>query len=67
MGNVMFENPDTDIERFRQILDVMQPGDVVATFADCSALNAWVGFKPATPIGAGIRAFVDWYRSYYAC
>ena len=45
----------------------MQPGDVVATFADCSALNAWVGFKPATPIGVGIRAFVDWYRSYYAC
>ena len=45
----------------------MQDGDIAATCADCSALDAWVGFKPATPIGEGVQAFVDWYRSYYAC
>lgn len=43
----------------------MQEGDVPATFADTQALNAWVGFAPATPIGDGVRRFVDWYRSYY--
>jgi UDP-glucuronate 4-epimerase len=45
----------------------MQDGDIAATRADCSALDAWVGFKPSTPIGTGVQAFVDWYRSYYAC
>lgn len=45
----------------------LQDGDLHATHADCSALNAWVGFKPSTPIGTGVQAFVDWYRSYYAC
>ena len=45
----------------------MQDGDIAATCADCSALDAWVGFKPATPIGEGVQAFVDWYRSYYVC
>ena len=45
----------------------LQDGDIAATHADCSALDAWVGFKPSTPVGEGVRAFVDWYRSYYAC
>ncbi|HCD17677.1 MAG TPA: protein CapI, partial [Rhodobiaceae bacterium] len=43
----------------------LQDGDVVATCADCSALDAWIGFKPATPVSEGVRAFVEWYRSYY--
>ena len=42
----------------------LQDGDLAATLADCSALDAWVGFKPATPIGEGVQAFVDWYRSF---
>ena len=43
----------------------MQDGDVPATFADMQALDAWVGFSPATTIQAGVQQFVDWYRSYY--
>ncbi len=43
----------------------LQAGDVPETIADVSRLEAAVGFKPATPIEAGIGRFVDWYRSYY--
>ncbi|QJR11688.1 UDP-N-acetylglucosamine 4-epimerase [Usitatibacter rugosus] len=43
----------------------MQPGDVPATEADTSALDAAVGFKPATPVEEGVQRFVDWYRAYY--
>jgi len=44
----------------------LQPGDVPDTYADVSALVAAVGYKPATPVKDGVRAFVDWYRRYYA-
>jgi UDP-glucuronate 4-epimerase len=43
----------------------MQPGDVPATAADTSALEAWTGFKPNTPVQAGVAKFVDWYREFY--
>lgn len=43
----------------------LQPGDVPATYADVDDLVADAGFKPATPIAAGIREFVAWYRAYY--
>ncbi len=43
----------------------MQPGDVPATYADTSELDAWVGFKPNTPVRDGVARFVDWYRGYY--
>ncbi len=43
----------------------MQPGDVPATYADTSELDAWVGFKPNTPVRQGVARFVDWYRNYY--
>jgi UDP-glucuronate 4-epimerase len=43
----------------------MQPGDVPATYADVQDLIDDVGFKPDTPLEAGIRKFVEWYRSYY--
>jgi len=43
----------------------MQPGDVPATSADTGELDAWVGFKPNTPVREGVRRFVDWYRKYY--
>jgi len=42
----------------------MQPGDVPATFADVTELEAAVGFKPKTSIEEGIRRFVAWYRNY---
>lgn len=43
----------------------MQPGDVAATEADTSALDAAVGFKPATPVEVGVARFVEWYCGYY--
>ena len=43
----------------------LQDGDVPATFADVSELQAWTGFKPAMPVPEGIRNFVAWYRDYF--
>ena len=43
----------------------MQPGDVPATAADTSALEAWTGFKPNTPVRDGVAKFVAWYRGFY--
>ena len=42
----------------------MQPGDVVATAADTSALEAWIGFKPSTTITLGIEKFAKWFIDY---
>ena len=42
-----------------------QPGDVSATYADVSALEADFSYSPDTPIDQGVQNFVDWYRSYY--
>jgi UDP-glucuronate 4-epimerase len=43
----------------------MQPGDVPATSADTSELDAWVGFKPDTRVEVGVQRFYDWYREHY--
>lgn len=43
----------------------MQAGDVPATYADTIALEAWVGFKPHTPLKEGIERFIAWYANYY--
>ncbi|MCR9221234.1 MAG: NAD-dependent epimerase/dehydratase family protein [Alphaproteobacteria bacterium] len=43
----------------------MQPGDVKATYADISAIARDFGYRPTTPIDAGIPKFVDWYRRYH--
>ncbi|MEQ9637539.1 MAG: NAD-dependent epimerase/dehydratase family protein [Devosia marina] len=42
----------------------MQPGDVVATEADTTLLQALVGKLPATPLDVGIEKFVAWFRDY---
>jgi len=44
----------------------LQPGDVPATEADASELEAATGFAPCTPVSEGIKRFVEWYRAYYA-
>ncbi len=44
----------------------MQPGDVPATYADISAIERDLGFRPSTPIDVGIPIWVDWYRDYIA-
>lgn len=43
----------------------MQPGDVLATYADTQYLNEWVGFAPSTPLTVGLSCFVQWVRDYY--
>jgi UDP-glucuronate 4-epimerase len=43
----------------------LQAGDVAETFADTTALEAWVGFKPTTSVTYGVDCFVNWYMSYY--
>ena len=42
----------------------MQPGDVPATHADTSKLQAWVGYAPTTPLEAGLSRFKDWYNAW---
>lgn len=42
-----------------------QPGDVLRTAADVSALEAAVGFRPHTPLAEGIERMVRWYRDFY--
>ncbi|MFM1886565.1 MAG: hypothetical protein RL026_1722 [Pseudomonadota bacterium] len=43
----------------------LQAGDVPDTYADVDDLVRDVGYKPATTVEQGVRAFVDWYRAYY--
>lgn len=43
----------------------MQPGDVLATYANVDDLAADVDFAPNTPLADGIGTFVDWYKEFY--
>ena len=55
---------DYDFEAHKELVP-MQPGDVPVTFADTSALERDFGFKPSTSLRSGLRAFAEWYKSYY--
>lgn len=43
----------------------LQPGDVPDTFADSTALENMVGYKPSVSVEEGVQQFVDWYRDFY--
>lgn len=43
----------------------MQPGDVLATYADIDETTRDLGYRPTTPIEVGIPHFVAWYRDYH--
>jgi len=43
----------------------IQPGDVISTWADCSALERDTGFRPGTTLLSGVQKFVLWYKDYY--
>ncbi|HWU81223.1 MAG TPA: NAD-dependent epimerase/dehydratase family protein [Caulobacter sp.] len=43
----------------------MQPGDVSATYADVSKLNALTGYKPKVGLAEGLKRFAGWYHDYY--
>ena len=42
----------------------MQPGDVAATFADISKLEALCGYRPRIPLEEGLPRFVQWFRTF---
>ncbi len=48
-----------------KVLVPMQPGDVPVTYADTSALERDLGFRPATPLREGLRRFAQWYKEFY--
>ncbi|MGY4106976.1 NAD-dependent epimerase [Aeromonas encheleia] len=43
----------------------MQPGDVLATWADTEALFDATGYRPRVALPEGVASFVDWYKAYY--
>lgn len=45
----------------------LQAGDVPDTYADVTALEQAVGYKPTTTVVDGVKAFLDWYMEYNAC
>jgi UDP-glucuronate 4-epimerase len=47
------------------VLAPMQPGDVVATFADTHPLTRLTGVEPKVGIEEGIARFVHWYTRHY--
>lgn len=55
---------DYDFESHKDLVP-MQPGDVEQTFADASALERDMGFKPKTTLREGLRKFSEWYKDFY--
>ncbi len=46
-------------------LEAMQSGDVYKTYADTTALEKQIGYKPSTDLNKGVQKTVNWYKSYY--
>lgn len=46
-------------------LVAMQPGDVPVTYADTSALERDMGYRPTTTLREGLREFAKWYKEFY--
>lgn len=55
---------DYDFEAHKKLVP-MQPGDVPVTYADITALEADMGFKPSTSLRDGLRKFSEWYKNFY--
>lgn len=43
----------------------IQPGDVVATYANVDDLYEYIDFKPGTNVNDGVNNFIAWYKKYY--
>ncbi len=56
---------DYDFKSHQELVP-MQPGDVVATFADVSELEHDFDFRPTTSIREGLRRFARWYKEFYS-
>ena len=55
---------DYDFEAHKELV-AMQPGDVPVTYADTTPLEEDFCYKPSTSLRDGLRAFAEWYYSYY--
>ena len=55
---------DYDFEAHKELVP-MQPGDVPVTYADTTPLEEDFGYKPATSLREGLRAFAEWFKKYY--
>lgn len=55
---------DFDFENHKEFVE-MQPGDVLETYADTTALEKDFGFKPNTDLRLGLRHFAQWYKNFY--
>lgn len=55
---------DFDLEAHCRLVP-MQAGDVPVTYADTSALEEDMGFKPSTSLETGLRSFAQWYAEFY--
>ncbi len=72
--NIGNHNPVLTIEFLKQIETAMgkkakvnfkpvQPGDMLATNADCQKLYNYLGFKPETPLKEGVAEMAKWFLS----
>ena len=55
---------DYDFEAHKELVP-MQPGDVPLTYADTTALERDMGYRPTTTLREGLRKFAQWYAEYY--
>lgn len=55
---------DYDFEAHKELVP-MQPGDVPVTYADTTPLEQDFGFRPATSLRIGLRAFAEWYAKFH--
>lgn len=51
-------------EAEKNYMDI-QPGDVIATYANVDDLYEYIDFKPQTNVQDGINRFIKWYKKYY--
>ena len=49
-----------------KVLYPIQPGDVVETYADTSALERVINNNYKTSVKEGIKKFIQWYKSFYS-
>ena len=52
-------------KKAERILEPMQLGDIKETYADLTAIQQDLGFRPTTNIEDGIPRFISWYQDYH--
>ena len=58
IGAIMLKKP-------KMIMMDMQPGDVLATWADVDELMEMFDYSPDTTINEGLTKFVNWFNAYH--